>query len=104
MIVYEYPLHERVRLYMRVDHMSKRLAELLTRQTALDPRTGRSVRLFHPRQQKWNHHFRWSGEKVIGITAVGRATIEALGMNSEENQIIRTFERILARHPPPGHL
>ncbi len=36
MIVYEYPLHERVRLYMRVDHMSKRLAELLTRQTALD--------------------------------------------------------------------
>ena len=74
------------------------------RQTALDPRTGRSARLFHPRQQKWNHHFRWSGEKIIGITAVGRATIEALGMNSGENQIIRTFERILGRHPLPGHL
>ena len=74
------------------------------RQTATDPQTGRSARLFHPRQQKWNHHFRWAEEKIIAITAVGRGTISALGLNSGENEIIRSFERILGRHPPPGHL
>ena len=74
------------------------------RQSAHDAVTGRAVRLFHPREQKWNLHFRWKGCEVAGITAVGRATVDALAINSAENQIIRSFESILGRHPPPGHV
>ena len=74
------------------------------RQTARDPATGLSVRLFHPRDQQWNHHFRWVGSAVVGLTASGRATIAALALNSPEHQIIRSFETILGRHPPPGHV
>ena len=28
------------------------------KQTARDPKTGLPARLFHPRREKWNHHFR----------------------------------------------
>ena len=48
------------------------------RRMAIDPKTGASVRLFHPREQSWNLHFRWAGSEVAGITATGRATIAAL--------------------------
>ena len=74
------------------------------RKTARDPATGLTVQLFHPRKQQWNHHFRWVGGKVVGITATGRATIDALALNSPEHRIIRSFETMLGRHPPPGHV
>jgi hypothetical protein len=50
---------------------------------AKDPETGRTVALFHPRQQKWSRHFRWSvdGAFLIGVTACGRATVAALKLN-----------------------
>jgi hypothetical protein len=39
--------------------------------------------LFHPRQEVWETHFRWSGDRlqIIGRTPTGRATIHALAMN-----------------------
>ena len=50
---------------------------------ALDPESGQVVRLFHPRQQVWADHFSWNEDEtcLIGRTATGRATIEALKMN-----------------------
>lgn len=50
-----------------------------------DPLTGEVVPLYHPRQQKWSDHFAWdgSGAIVIGVTAVGRATVVRLQMNHE---------------------
>ncbi len=74
------------------------------RMMATDPKSGRSVRLFHPRHEQWNHHFRWAGNELAGITATGRATVDALALNSPEHQIIRSFESLLGRHPPPGHV
>jgi len=47
-----------------------------------DPDSSELVPLFHPRQDRWADHFRWSGEcRLIGRTPTGRATIVALGMN-----------------------
>jgi hypothetical protein len=46
-----------------------------------DPRTGRIVRLFHPRRHKWEEHFRWDGARLMGSTAIGRATIAVLEIN-----------------------
>ena len=50
---------------------------------AVDPVTGATVPLFHPRRQQWPEHFMldrttWS---IYGLTPTGRATVEALGMN-----------------------
>jgi hypothetical protein len=52
---------------------------------ARDPQRGRIVQVFNPRQQKWARHFRWdaTGTRMIGLTACGRATVEALRLNNE---------------------
>ncbi len=51
----------------------------------LDPLTGEAVRLFHPRTQAWRDHFDWSegGLFIVGRTACGRATVEALRLNHD---------------------
>ncbi len=51
---------------------------------AQDPLTGETVNIFNPRQDNWNHHFKWdeTGAILKGLTAIGRATIVALNMNN----------------------
>ena len=51
---------------------------------ARDPLTGRRVRLYHPRQQRWRRHFQWStdGTMILERTATGRATVVALSLNN----------------------
>ena len=47
-----------------------------------DTNTLRLVRLFHPRHQGWDRHFRWTDRwKIEGLTATGRVTVGTLGMN-----------------------
>jgi HNH endonuclease len=60
-----------------------------------DPLSGQKVALFHPRQQVWQEHFIWdhAGTRIIGVTAVGRATVIRLDLNDEvkgDGKIIRT--------------
>jgi hypothetical protein len=68
-----------------------------------DPETGQSVPLFHPRQQRWRDHFRWSADllSIEGRTPTGRATIERLKMNRPGPVNLR--RRLLrdGEHPPP---
>ena len=51
--------------------------------SARDPESGQVVRLFNPREQRWDEHFLWaeSGSRIIGRTAIGRATVKALRLN-----------------------
>jgi uncharacterized membrane protein YccC len=72
------------------------------RQNGRDPLTAKESPLFHPRRDRWNHHYRWNGCRLTGLSATGRATIAALRLNSHDHQIIRAFESQLGRHPPPG--
>lgn len=69
---------------------------------AIDPQSGEEVPLFHPRKQSWNDHFIWSSDKlrIIGLTSVGRATIEALELNRERIVYIRAADVVVDRHPP----
>jgi HNH endonuclease len=55
--------------------------------TAIDPKTQTTVALFNPRQQSWADHFVWleGGLKILGVTAVGRATCEKLDFNDERH-------------------
>jgi hypothetical protein len=51
--------------------------------TAIDPITGEEVRLFHPRRDLWEAHFAIEKDLSIrGNTAIGRATIQQLRINS----------------------
>ena len=47
----------------------------------VDPNTGEIARLFHPRQDYWEDHFKWHGAVLIGRTSIGRATIDVLAIN-----------------------
>jgi hypothetical protein len=52
--------------------------------SGIDPASGRIVRLFHPRRQTWNRHFRWNGPVLTGRTPAGRATIGVLAINHRD--------------------
>ncbi len=69
---------------------------------ANDPLTGEVHPLFNPRRQRWDAHFRWvlGGERVEGVTPLGRATIEALRMNHPHTVAIRRNWILAGWHPP----
>lgn len=75
--------------------------------SGIDPETQTLVPLFNPRQNQWSEHFIWStdGQKIIGITSIGRATIKRLDMNDDihdDGSILRA-RRLWIRgrwHPP----
>ncbi|HKB03388.1 MAG TPA: HNH endonuclease [Gemmataceae bacterium] len=50
-----------------------------------DPISGREVRLFNPRRDRWEDHFAWAadGTVILGMTPIGRATVETLRLNRE---------------------
>lgn len=58
----------------------------------IDPLSGDTVRLFHPREQVWEHHFRinLATSEVIGKTPTGRATVNRLRMNSPAQLVARS--------------
>ena len=47
----------------------------------LDPATGVLMRLFNPRTDVWTQHFRIETGRIIGLTPVGRTSVEVLQMN-----------------------
>jgi hypothetical protein len=55
----------------------------------IDPLTGSLTRLFHPRTDNWDEHFSWDGDMLRGLTAVGRTTIEVLGINDPDSVTVR---------------
>ncbi len=71
------------------------------RQNVEDSETGEVVSIFNPRQQAWKEHFDWNGVQVVGLTATGRATVQALDLNRATMLAIRAEEELLGRHPPP---
>lgn len=49
--------------------------------TGIDPNTGETTRLYHPRKDKWEEHFEWNEDRLIGRTPIGRTTIDVLAIN-----------------------
>jgi hypothetical protein len=47
----------------------------------MDISTYKIITLFNPRRHKWGRHFRWDGPRLVGRTAIGRATIATLRIN-----------------------
>jgi HNH endonuclease len=77
------------------DHKGARVA-------ALDPVTGEVVRLFDPRHQVWQEHFGWAdkGDRIIGRSTTGRATVAALNLNRPSLVLARQAWVKVGWHPP----
>lgn len=73
-----------------------------SRQTAIDPENQAVTPLFHPQQQRWTDHFAWNAEamEVVGLTAIGRATVAMLKMNRPQMTRVRKMWVKLGEHPP----
>jgi 5-methylcytosine-specific restriction endonuclease McrA len=73
-----------------------------TKTVAIDPVTGTTVPLFNPRQQLWHNHFEWSEDftTIIGISPIGRATVEALRLNRLGIVNLRCVLAASGLHPP----
>lgn len=69
---------------------------------AVDPESGETVRLFHPRQDRWTAHFIWieDGVRVMGQSSIGRATIARLKMNRPAILVARRRWVDAGYHPP----
>lgn len=67
-----------------------------------DPETDESCPLFNPRTDQWTIHFAWraDGLLILGRTAIGRATINALKMNNEYIVPARRYWVEAGWHPP----
>ena len=57
--------------------------------TGIDPESGNVTPLFHPRYERWAVHFELRDETIIGLTPMGRATIQVLNMNAAERVQLR---------------
>jgi hypothetical protein len=67
-----------------------------------DPLTQLKVRLFHPRQDTWVDHFHWNKDDlyIVGITPIGRATIDLLKLNRTNAVNLRKLLKMADLHPP----
>jgi hypothetical protein len=73
------------------------------RSEAVDPETGQTVPLFNPRLQNWFEHFKWTvdGLRILGLTAVGRATVAALNLSTDPDAVaVRSYWVLAGWHPP----
>ncbi len=57
---------------------------------SLDPETSELTPLFHPRRDKWPEHFAWRDAMLIGLTSMGRTTIELLAVNDWQRVELRS--------------
>ncbi len=67
----------------------------------IDPKEHKISRLFHPRKDRWEEHFKIntaSGE-IEGVTAIGRASIARLAMNSQAQLAARRQWLLLRLFP-----
>lgn len=73
-----------------------------TKMTGYDLVNQRTVALYHPRQHKWHEHFAWSSDftLIIGLSAIGRATVETLQLNREGLINLRRVLVAQGEHPP----
>src|SRR5437660_9082201 len=71
------------------------------RSKARDPVSEQKVVLFHPRRHRWADHFAWTDDatQILGLTAIRRATVEALQLNREALVNLRRVLAAAGEHP-----
>lgn len=67
---------------------------------SIDPVDQVIVPLFNPRVQKWEDHFQIVGATIIGLSSIGRATIDLLRLNEDDRFATRSALVLSGRYPP----
>jgi hypothetical protein len=77
-------------------------ARKFTATMAIDPATGTTVAMYHPRRDQWDEHFVWNADltEIIGVSRAGRATVARLGLNRTGVVNLRRVLVALGLHPP----
>ncbi len=57
--------------------------------SGIDTQTRQLTPLYHPRRDRWSDHFRWRGPRLVGLTPIGRVTIQVLNINHPEDVKLR---------------
>ena len=72
------------------------------RKNTINPITEVSTPFFNPQLQIWSDHFIWNEDasEIVGLTDIGRVTIEALKMNRVQLVRVRKMWVKLGEHPP----
>lgn len=72
-----------------------------TRTEVIDPETGDTSPLFHPRLQHWGAHFAWSEDliRLVGVTPTGRGTVHLLQLNRPGLLTLRRTLAATGEHP-----
>jgi hypothetical protein len=55
----------------------------------ISPDSGCMIELFNPRRHRWEEHFARVDGEILGVSEIGRATVQLLNMNEEERVIMR---------------
>jgi hypothetical protein len=63
----------------------------------IDPDSGLAILLFHPRTDRWDLHFRFTGSRIEGHTPTALATIRILRLNDPERVAERDLILSLAQ-------
>jgi hypothetical protein len=66
---------------------------------SLHPATGEFVRLYDPRKDRWEDHFRISGPVVEPLTAIGATTAQLMRLNVTDRVVERKLLQSLNRYP-----
>jgi HNH endonuclease len=66
---------------------------------SIDPETSRVVRLFHPRRDRWAHHFLLDEGHILPRTAVGRVTEFLLQLNRPDRVRVRRILSLKGLYP-----
>ncbi|XHX80086.1 MAG: HNH endonuclease [Stenomitos frigidus ULC029] len=68
----------------------------------IDPIDAQPATLFNPRTMLWSEHFAWNEDTtlLVGLTAIGRATVNTLRLNREGVVNLRQVLRTTGQHPP----
>ena len=59
------------------------------------------IPLFNPRKHTWREHFRLAGAQIVGITAIGQATVRLLRLNDPARVAYRQVLIEAGLYPPP---
>ena len=63
--------------------------------------TKQLVRLFNPRHDRWQDHFRLEGAHIVPLTEIGEATVKVLGLNHPSRIMERELLIRAGRYPTP---
>ena len=66
---------------------------------SISPETGRLVRFFNPRRDRWSEHFRLNGAEIEPLTEIGEVTVRILGFNHSDRLLERRTLIATDRYP-----